>query len=116
MTAYQRPRAGDPADLGQPPIVPVTVDGQPMTAYAGQTVAAALLANGRDTWRTTQVNNRPRGAFAATGPASACLVTVNALPAPRACQRPTQPGDTTPTQPGPALPNQPPAPATTTSP
>src|SRR3954449_235637 len=116
MTAYQRPRAGDPADLGQPPTIPVTVDGQSMTAYAGQTVAAVLLANGRDTWRTTRVNNRPRGTFCGIGACYDCLVTVNGLPDTRACQRTIQPGDTITTQPGAVLPNQPPTPATTTSP
>ncbi|GAA1134542.1 hypothetical protein GCM10009630_36270 [Kribbella jejuensis] len=104
MSAYQRPRAGDPADVEQPPTVPVTVDGQPITAQAGQTVAAVLLANGRDTWRTTRVNGRPRGTFCGIGACYDCLVTVNGLPDTRACQRTVEPDDVITSQQGAVLP------------
>ncbi|MEU8221500.1 2Fe-2S iron-sulfur cluster-binding protein [Kribbella sp. NPDC048915] len=82
----------------------VTVDGRPVTARAGQTVAAVLLANGRDTWRTTRLHNRPRGVFCGIGACQDCLVTVNGLPDIRACQRTITPGDTITTQPGAVLP------------
>ncbi|MGW7679227.1 FAD-dependent oxidoreductase [Kribbella sp. NPDC054772] len=104
MTACQRPRPGDPADVGRPPTVPVTVDGHPVTAHAGQTVAAVLMANGRDTWRTTRVNDRPRGTFCGIGACFDCLVTVNGLPDTRACQRTIEPNDAITTQQGAVIP------------
>ncbi|HEY3561267.1 MAG TPA: FAD-dependent oxidoreductase [Kribbella sp.] len=104
MSAYLRPRSGDPAELGAPPTLDVTVDGEPVSAHAGQTVAAVLLANGRDTWRTTRVHDRPRGIFCGIGACHDCLVTVNGLPDVRACQRTITPGDQITTQPGAVLP------------
>ncbi|WP_427888034.1 2Fe-2S iron-sulfur cluster-binding protein [Kribbella sp. GL6] len=104
MTAYQRPRAGDPAEVGTPPTFEVKVDGRPVTAQAGQTVAAVLLANGHDTWRTTRIHNRPRGVFCGIGACQDCLVTLNNTPNTRACQRTITPGDTISTQPLPLLP------------
>ena len=104
MTAYQRPRPGDPAGVERPPTVPVTVDGHPVTAHAGQTVAAVLLANGRDSWRTTRIQDRPRGTFCGIGACYDCLVTVNGLPDTRACQRTVEANDEITTQQGAVLP------------
>ncbi|RZU20004.1 pyruvate/2-oxoglutarate dehydrogenase complex dihydrolipoamide dehydrogenase (E3) component [Kribbella rubisoli] len=104
MSAYLRPRSGDPSEVGAPPAVDVTVDGHPVTAHAGQTVAAVLLANGRDTWRTTRVHNRPRGTFCGIGACQDCLVTVNGLADVRACQRTIVTGDAITTQNGAVLP------------
>ncbi|TCC41028.1 FAD-dependent oxidoreductase [Kribbella speibonae] len=110
MTAYLRPQAGDPAEPGTPTSVDVTVDGRPVAAHAGQTVAAVLLANGRDTWRTTRVNERPRGIFCGIGACQDCLVTLNGLPDIRACQRTITSGDTITTQTGATLPTTPTSP------
>ncbi|WP_329003987.1 2Fe-2S iron-sulfur cluster-binding protein [Kribbella sp. NBC_00709] len=104
MSAYLRPRSGDPAEVGAPPAVDVTVDGHPVAAHAGQTVAAVLLANGRDTWRTTRLQDRPRGVFCGIGACQDCLVTVNGLPDVRACQRTITSGDKISTQHGAVLP------------
>ena len=104
MTAYLRPRDGDPADLGTPTPVEITVDVEPLTAHAGQTVAAALLSTGRDTWRTTRAAARPRGIFCGIGACQDCLVIVNGTPDIRACQRTVQAGDAVATQLGAVLP------------
>ncbi|NIK56041.1 FAD-dependent oxidoreductase [Kribbella shirazensis] len=104
MTAYRRPRPGDPAEVGTPSAVDVTVDGEAVVADAGQTVAAVLLANGSDTWRTTRVHNRPRGIFCGIGACHDCLITVNGLADVRACQRTIADGDAITTQHGAALP------------
>ena len=104
MSAYLRSRSGDPAEVGAPSAVDVTVDGHPVTAHAGQTVAAVLLANGRDTWRTTRVHDRPRGIFCGIGACQDCLVTVNGLADVRACQRTIATGDAITTQTGAVLP------------
>ncbi|TCC59466.1 FAD-dependent oxidoreductase [Kribbella pittospori] len=104
MTAYLRPREGDPARVGTPTPVNITVDGEPVTALAGQTVAAALLATGRDTWRTTRLAARPRGVFCGIGACQDCLVIVNGTPDIRACQRTVEPGDAIAMQTGAVLP------------
>jgi D-hydroxyproline dehydrogenase subunit alpha len=103
MTAYLRPRDGDPARLGTPTPVEITVDGEPISALAGQTVAAALLSAGRDSWRTTRVAARPRGVFCGIGACHDCLVVVNGTPDIRACQRTVNPGDKIATQQGAVL-------------
>ena len=85
MNAYLRPAEGDPAEVGTPDAVQITVDGQPMRALAGQTVAAVMLANGRDAWRTTRNAGRPRGVFCGIGACYDCLVAINNSPPQRAC-------------------------------
>ncbi|MEU4292684.1 FAD-dependent oxidoreductase [Kribbella sp. NPDC026596] len=107
MTAYLRPRSGDPAEPGTPPNVQVTVDGHPVTALAGQTVAAVLLTQGRNSWRTTRHTASPRGVFCGIGTCHDCLVVVNGTPDTRACQRTIQDADTITTQVGAVLPHPP---------
>ena len=41
----------------------VIVDGSPVTARSGQTVAAVLHELGQTSWRTTRRSGRPRGIF-----------------------------------------------------
>ncbi|MEV5962775.1 FAD-dependent oxidoreductase [Kribbella sp. NPDC051952] len=108
MTAYLRSSADDPAEVGTPPAVGVTVDGVPVTARAGQTVAAVLLTENQPSWRTTRLAARPRGTFCGIGACHDCLVVVNGIPDIRACQRTIHPGDTITTQPGAVLPTAPP--------
>ncbi|MFS8522870.1 MAG: 2Fe-2S iron-sulfur cluster-binding protein, partial [Micromonosporaceae bacterium] len=59
-----------------PPAEPftVTVDGQPVDALPGQTVAAVLAAAGRRATRRTRVSGRPRGPFCGIGFCLDCLV------------------------------------------
>ncbi|WP_204449892.1 (2Fe-2S)-binding protein [Actinokineospora baliensis] len=71
----------------------VTIDGVPCSAAPGQTVAAALLADGRTSWRTTRGAGKPRGVFCGIGVCFDCLVTVNGIPDVRACQRLLAEGD-----------------------
>ncbi|MFI6673388.1 FAD-dependent oxidoreductase [Kribbella sp. NPDC050470] len=82
----------------------ITVDGESINAKPGQTVAAALLSRGRDSWRTTRVNGRPRGVFCGIGACHDCLVVVNGTPDVRACQRLLHNGDEITTQQGAELP------------
>jgi hypothetical protein len=65
--------------------VAFTFDGAPMTAEAGQTVGAALLAAGVRSWRRTRSGGRPRGLFCGIGACFDCLVDVNEDRAVRAC-------------------------------
>jgi D-hydroxyproline dehydrogenase subunit gamma len=60
-------------------------DGEPVAAFEGETVAAALLAAGRRVLRTTPVTGTPRGIFCGMGVCFDCLVVVNGEPSRRAC-------------------------------
>lgn len=82
----------------------ITVNGRPVEARPGQTVAAVLLTNGHPSWRTTRHHSRPRGLFCGIGTCHDCLVVVNGTPDVRACQRTIHEGDTITTQQGAMLP------------
>jgi D-hydroxyproline dehydrogenase subunit gamma len=73
--------------------VAFTFDGRPMTAEAGQTVGAALLAAGVRSWRRTRSGGRPRGLFCGIGTCFDCLVDVNEDRAVRACLALVRDGD-----------------------
>ena len=60
-------------------------DGSPVSFRAGQTVGAALVAQGTLSWRTTRIEGRPRGLFCGIGICFDCLVTVDGVPSQRAC-------------------------------
>ncbi|WP_158880989.1 (2Fe-2S)-binding protein [Amycolatopsis anabasis] len=83
----------------------VYVDGEPIAARPGQTVAGVLLAAGRKSWRTTRNGGRPRGVFCGIGVCFDCLVVVNGIPDVRACQRLVEDGDEVRTQRGAELPS-----------
>jgi hypothetical protein len=78
----------------------VTLDGVPLDALPGQTIAAVLWSAGITAWRTTRVHERPRGVFCGIGVCFDCLVTVNDVPNRRACMVPARPGDVITTQRG----------------
>ena len=60
-------------------VVRLTVDGRPIEAREGDTVAAALLAAGIDTCRTTPVSGAPRAPYCMMGVCFDCLVTVDGV-------------------------------------
>jgi len=62
-----------------------TFDGEPIVAFRGESVAAALLAAGRRTLRSTAVNSEPRGVFCGMGVCFDCLVVIDGEPNRRAC-------------------------------
>jgi hypothetical protein len=64
--------------------VGVTVDGEPVRAYLGETVAAVLVAGGSPATRTT-VGSAPRGVYCGMGVCFDCLVVVDGVPNTRAC-------------------------------
>lgn len=72
--------------------VDLTLDGEPLTARAGQTVGAALVDHGIRAWRTTRVEGRPRGLFCGIGVCYDCLITVDGRPGQRACLVPVATG------------------------
>ena len=64
--------------------VEVVVDGEPVEAYDGETVAAVLLARGEIATRRT-VSGAPRGIFCGMVVCFECLVVVDGVPNTRAC-------------------------------
>jgi predicted molibdopterin-dependent oxidoreductase YjgC len=69
----------------------IEVDGQPIPARQGQTLAAALLAAGRRAWRWTP-GGAARGMFCGMGVCFDCLVTLDGVPDQRACMALVRPG------------------------
>lgn len=65
--------------------VTFTHDGVEMTAYAHETIAAALLANGVCVCRESISQARPRGFFCGIGRCSSCNMIVNGIPNVRTC-------------------------------
>ena len=63
----------------------ITFDGQELPVEEGQTVAAALIAAGRRSWRTTRSGGAPRGAFCGIGVCFDCLAVVDGIPNTRTC-------------------------------
>ena len=72
--------------------VPVTIDGAPFAACAGDTVAAALLAAGCLAFRATPVTGAARGPFCMMGACFDCLVTIDGRPNQQACMIAVAPG------------------------
>jgi D-hydroxyproline dehydrogenase subunit gamma len=71
-------------ELERGPRVEVVLDGRPVQAYEGETLAAVLLAEGEIATRTT-VGGEPRGIFCGMGVCFDCLVVVDGVPNTRAC-------------------------------
>lgn len=65
--------------------VAISVDGATVTARAGDTVAAALLAAGLTPTRTTPVSGAPRAPYCMMGVCFDCLVTIDGIGNRQAC-------------------------------
>ncbi len=69
----------------------VDVNGEPVVAYPGETVAAVLLAAGVRSFNVT-ASGSPRGLYCGIGHCFSCLVTIDGARNQRACVTPAQPG------------------------
>lgn len=69
----------------------IHVNGHPVPAYAGETVAGALVAAGIDIFRTSFETGAGRGQFCGMGVCYDCLVTVDGAPFLRACMTAAKP-------------------------
>lgn len=67
------------------------VDGAPVTAHAGESVAAALLAAGIKRLGRSPRADAPRGAFCYMGVCQECLIRIGGVPA-QACITPVRDG------------------------
>jgi predicted molibdopterin-dependent oxidoreductase YjgC len=65
--------------------VSLTIDGAPVTARDGDTVAAALLLAGLDHCRTTPVKGSRRAPYCMMGVCFDCLVTIDGVGNRQAC-------------------------------
>lgn len=75
-------------------------DGRAMTARAGDTVAAALLANGVQACRQTPVSGAPRGPYCMMGVCFDCLVVIDGVGNRQGCLIPLRDGMRVETQMG----------------
>jgi len=65
--------------------VEIFINGKVYTAYAGDTVLAALVASGHKALRHSRKIGEPRGPLCGMGVCYECLVTINNRPNQRAC-------------------------------
>lgn len=76
-----------------PPPVEITVDGKPITAFAGEMLATALHANGIRRFRSHPGSGEPRGMFCLMGVCQECLVEADGRLV-AACMEPVREGMT----------------------
>lgn len=86
------------AETGTP--VAITVDGKPVVARPGDTIAAAMLAAGFAHCRTTPVSGAPRAPYCLMGVCFECLVTVDGVGSRQGCLVPVRDGMMVETQVG----------------
>jgi predicted molibdopterin-dependent oxidoreductase YjgC len=77
-----------------------TIDGQRAQAFAGDTVAAALLSVGIDHCRNTPVSGARRAPYCMMGVCFECLVTIDGVGNRQACLIPVREGMCVETQKG----------------
>mgnify|MGYP000069554084 CR=1 FL=1 len=70
----------------------IRVNGRTHTAYAGESVHAALLASGYRVLRHSDKKQQTRGFFCGMGVCHDCLVTVDGIRGRRACMVKAEPG------------------------
>ena len=68
------------------------LDGKPLKARRGQTVAAAMLAAGQRVLRHTRRAGKPRGLFCAMGVCFDCVMTIDGKTGVRACMTKVEDG------------------------
>lgn len=73
-------------------MITITFDGQPIRAYAEDSIGAALTRAGVRSWRTTRRKGRPRGLFCGIGVCYDCLLSVDGAANQRACLVPAVDG------------------------
>ncbi|MAW86914.1 MAG: NAD(FAD)-dependent dehydrogenase [Phyllobacteriaceae bacterium] len=72
--------------------VTITFEGEPLSVPAGISVAAALLAGGVKTFRSSVVGGGPRAPYCMMGVCFECLVEIDGVPARQSCLIPVREG------------------------
>ncbi|MGA5760353.1 (2Fe-2S)-binding protein [Nonomuraea bangladeshensis] len=75
-----------------PSTVTIEVNGRPVNAVKGVSLAAALVGDRIWAFRRNPVSDEPRGPFCGMGICLECEVTVDGRPGVRACLTPVCPG------------------------
>lgn len=79
-------------------IIRMTVDGRPIEARSGDSVAAAMLAAGLNQTRVSAVSGAPRGPYCMIGVCFECLVTIDGVGNRQGCLIPVVDGMSVTTQ------------------
>lgn len=82
------------------PKVAFYYNGKEMEGYAGEPIAAALMAKGVKVHRHTAKRNMPRGVYCAIGRCTDCVMVVDGEPNVRTCITPLKEGMKVETQEG----------------
>ncbi|WP_043837746.1 (2Fe-2S)-binding protein [Muricoccus aerilatus] len=82
------------------PVLRFRLDGEPVEGREGDSVAAALLALGRDACRETAVSGAARGGYCMMGVCFDCLVVIDGTGNRQACLVPLREGMSVETQHG----------------
>ena len=75
-------------ERGEP--VQIFVDGAPVTAYKGETIATAMMGAGLMVSRT--IDNKPLGVHCNIGVCHSCVMTVDGVSSVRICKTPVTEG------------------------
>lgn len=70
----------------------IEVDGQPVSAYPGETIASVLLAAGMRAFQQSGDEKAPSRLYCGMGVCMQCLVTVDGTRSCQACKTLAQPG------------------------
>ena len=68
------------------------LDGDPLVAFEGETVAAAMFAAGRRATRRTARLGEPRGPYCGMGTCFECVLNIDGRPNVRSCRTPVREG------------------------
>lgn len=79
-------------EFARGPEVTFYFEGKPVKGFMGESIAAALVANGIKVFRYSEKYHRPRGFFCAVGKCSSCLMVVNGKPNTMVCMEPVREG------------------------
>jgi aerobic-type carbon monoxide dehydrogenase small subunit (CoxS/CutS family) len=91
-------RLGDAGSRGRR--ISLSIDGKPVTAFEGESVAGVLLAIGHIASRTSPVRGEARGYYCGMGQCWDCALVIDGRPNIRACMTPVADGMRIQTQAG----------------
>ncbi len=66
-------------------MITFTFNNVELTAFEGESLAAALLKHNEKITRFTRIGNKPRGIFCGIGICFDCLIVINGQPNQRSC-------------------------------
>lgn len=80
------------AEVSESKSFEISFNGRPVRAYAGDTIAAALIREGAYVFSRSLKFHRPRGYFCGSGRCVSCVMRMNGIPSVRTCSTPAMPG------------------------